>query len=91
MATQDIVMTEVWQLAHSATADNTNVVLTPQGKGIDWAIDTSTPAETLAGHNLSQMGMINDNYRDRGFVLQNGEGLYVRGSAGLVVAMTIAT
>ena len=91
MATVDITLTEVWQLAHSATADNTNVVLTPQGKDIDWAIDTTTPAESLAGHNLSQMGMINENYRDRGFVLQNGEGLYLRGSAGLVVAMTVAT
>lgn len=91
MATVDITLTEVWQLAHSATTNNTNVVMTPQAKDIDWAIDTSTPSESLSGHNLSQRGMISDNYRDRGFVLNNGEGLYVRGSQGLVVAMTVST
>lgn len=91
MATVDITLTNVWQLAHLATADNTNVVLTPQGKDIDWAIDTSTPAESLSGHNLSRAGMVNDNYQDRGFVLKTGEGLYVRGSSGLIVAMTVAT
>lgn len=91
MATVDITLTNVWQAAHTATANNTNVVLTPQGKDIDWAIGTSLPAESLSGHNLSRAGMVNDNYQDRGFVLKSGEVLYVRGSQGLVVAMTVAT
>ena len=91
MATENITITGEWSVAHTAASENTNVVLTPAGPNVEWAIDTTVPAATLVGHQLSEPLLRSpEKFRDRGFVLKNGEGLYVRGPRDAVVARTVA-
>lgn len=91
MATENITVTGTWSVAHTATANNTNVVLTPAGPDVEWVINTTAPSATLTGHQLSEPLTGSPNrFKDRGFVLANGEGLYIRGPRGVVVSRTIA-
>lgn len=91
MATENITVNGTWQAAHTATANNTNVVLTPRGSDVEWVINTTTPSASLQGHMLSEPLDRGRGFKDRGFVLANGEILYVRGPRDVVVARTVAS
>lgn len=88
MATENITATSAWAVAHTSTADNTNVVLTPNGDDVNWVIDTTAPSPTITPHRLSEP-LRRGGYRDRGFVLANGETLYIRGPVGVTIARTV--
>lgn len=90
MATENVEMTGDWVEIHEATANNTNVVVTPRAFGMEWAIDTVIPSDDLEPHILSDAVALDPTtYRDRGFVMASGEILYVRGPATTQVAVTI--
>ena len=82
--TADVTLAGGWEVGYTSTADGTNVIVTPQGKGINWAVrnDTTPPAESLKGHKM-------DSPWDRQFIVPDGETLFFRGAAGAVVSVTV--
>ena len=92
MATENITITGTWSAVHTATVNNTNVVLTPRSTNVEWVINTTAPSATLQGHTLSEpLDGAARFFKDRGFVLANGEVLYVRGPRNAIVARTVSS
>ena len=91
MATTEHVLSNDWTAVHASTQANTNVVLTSYVKGVRWAVGTATPPDTLRGHSLSQWDRVAGLFIDRGFILNNGETMYLRGPQGKSVAVTVST
>ena len=82
--TADVTLTGGWELGYTSTADGTIVIVTPHGKGFDWAVknDTTPPAESLKGHKM-------DSPWDRQLVMPDGETLFFRGAAGSTLGLTV--
>ena len=82
MATQRISLVGDWQLVHTATTNDTSIIFTPRVNSVNWAIATSIPGASFAGHMA-------DSGEDREVFLEDGESFYVNGSESREFYVTI--